>query len=210
MRWGRRLQLVAVAVAIVAYSGLSHYSNSNPQSRDLATILALAPMLTIGFALIWRWNGILLAVLLSLVALLFLRRYWPLLTNNFSIVYLIQQCGFYVLMSLTFGRSLLTGRVPLCTQLADKVHGPLSPLELRYTRSVTLSWTLFFLANLAVTFVLFAFAPLRIWSLFVNFFSLPLVLLMFVAEFAVRRRVLPQVQRHGLLATLRVYFASPP
>jgi hypothetical protein len=31
-----------------------------------------------------------------------------------------------------------------------------------------------------------------------------LVLLMFVAEFAVRRRVLPQV--HGLLATMRIYF----
>ncbi|MEA3175818.1 MAG: hypothetical protein QOF42_3229, partial [Gammaproteobacteria bacterium] len=71
---------------------------------------------------------------------------------------------------------------------------------------VTLAWTLFFVGNLAVTFVLFAFAPLRIWSFFVNFVSLPLVLLMFVVEFAVRRRVLPQVQRHGLIATLRIYF----
>jgi uncharacterized membrane protein len=210
MRWGRRLQLIAVAVFIVAYSGLSHYSNSNPQAHDLATILALAPLLTIGVVLVWRWNGMLAAVLLSLVAALLLHQCWPLLTRNFSIVYLIQQCGFYVLMALTFGRSLLKGRIPLCTQLADKVHGPLSELELRYTRSVTLAWMLFFMANLAVTFALFAFAPLRIWSLFVNFCSLPLVGLMFVAEFAVRRRVLPQVQRHGLIATLRVYFASPP
>ena len=31
---------------------------------------------------------------------------------------------------------------------------------------------------------------------------------MFVAEYAVRRRVLPQVQRRGILAAVRVYFAS--
>jgi len=40
--------------------------------------------------------------------------------------------------------------------------------------------------------------------------SLPLILLMFVAEYAVRHRVLPKVQRNGLIATLRVYFANPP
>jgi hypothetical protein len=33
---------------------------------------------------------------------------------------------------------------------------------------------------------------------------------MFVAEYTVRRRVLPQVQRSGLIATLRVYFADSP
>jgi uncharacterized membrane protein len=44
---------------------------------------------------------------------------------------------------------------------------------------------------------------------FVNFCSLPLMLLMFAAEYSVRRRTLPQVQRSsGLIATLRVYFAD--
>jgi uncharacterized membrane protein len=125
-------------------------------------------------------------------------------------VYLVQQTGFYSIMAFTFGRSLRKGRVPLCTQLADKVHGPLSALELRYTRQVTLAWVIFFLCDVAANFLLFAFAPLSIWSVFVNFCSLPLILLMFVAEYAVRRRVLPQVQRNGLIATLRVYFADSP
>ena len=69
---------------------------------------------------------------------------------------------------------------------------------------------IFFLLNLAATILLFAFVPLRIWSLFVNFCALPLILLMFVAEYLVRRRVLPQVHRSGLIATLRVYFADSP
>jgi uncharacterized membrane protein len=51
---------------------------------------------------------------------------------------------------------------------------------------------------------------LRIWSLFVNFLSVPLILLMFGAEYAVRRRALPQVQTSSLIATLRMYFANPP
>jgi len=125
-------------------------------------------------------------------------------------VYLLQQCGFYCIMAVTFGRSLRKGSVPLCTQLADKVHGPLSDLELRYTRNVTLAWVMFFLLNLAATILLFAFVPLRIWSLFVNFCTLPLILAMFVAEYMVRRRVLPQAHRSGLIATLRVYFADSP
>jgi uncharacterized membrane protein len=210
MASGRRLQLAAVVVFFIAYSLLSHYSNSNAQAQDLGAGLALAPMLTLGLVLLWRSSGALIAVLAAAAAALLLQHYWPLFTENFSIVYLIQQCGFYAIMAFTFGRSLFKGQVPLCTQLADKVHGPLSALELRYTRSVTVAWVIFFLLNIAVNCVLFEFAPLRLWSLFVNFLSLPLILLMFVAEYAVRRRVLPKVQRNGLIATLRVYFANPP
>jgi uncharacterized membrane protein len=209
MTAGRRLQLAAVAVFFIAYSALSHYSNLNPQAQTLGAGLALGPMLIIGFVLIWRLSGAALAVLAAAAAGFLLQRYWPLLTQNFPIVYLIQQCGFYAIMAFTFGRSLLSGRIPLCTQLADKVHGPLSALELRYTRHVTIAWVIFFLLNAAVTILLFEFASMRSWSLFVNFFSLPLILLMFVAEYAVRRRVLPKVQRNGLIATLRVYFANP-
>ena len=210
MASGRRLQLAAVAVFFIAYAGLSHYSNSNPQAQDLGAALALAPVLAIGFVLIWRWSGALAGLLAAAAAAFLVHHYWPLFTRNFSIVYLIQQCGFYAIMAFGFGRSLLKGRVPLCTQLADRIHGPLSAAELRYTRKVTIAWVVFFLLNMTVTGVLFAFAPLRIWSLFVNFLSLPLFLLMFAAEYAVRRRALPQVQTSSLIATLRMYFANPP
>jgi uncharacterized membrane protein len=210
MASGRRLQLAAVLLFFIAYSVLSHYSNLNPQAHDLRTLLALAPMLSLGLVLLWRWSGALAALLAAAAAAYLLRAFWPLFAQNFAIVYLVQQIGFHSLMAFTFGRSLRKGSVPLCTQLADKVHGPLSALELRYTRQVTLAWVFFFLCSVAANFLLFEFAPLRLWSVFVNFCSLPLILLMFVAEYAVRRRVLPQVQRNGLIATLRVYFADSP
>jgi uncharacterized membrane protein len=209
MRWRRRLQLAAVGVFFVAYSVLSHYSNSHADERDLATILALAPMLTLGLVLLWRWRGTLTALLSALAVGALCWRLWPLFKQNFSLVYLAQQLGFYGLLALSFGSSLMPGRTPLCTQLADKVHGPLGPAELRYTRQVTAAWAWFFVANIAVTLLLYSFAPLKVWSLFGSFCALPLIGLMFAVEYAVRRRVLKQVYTGGLIATLRVYFADP-
>jgi uncharacterized membrane protein len=208
MSWKRRLQLAAVIVAIIAYSGLSHYSNSHAQARDLATGLALAPMLTLGAVLAWRWLGPVLALLAALATALLLFEFRSGLTRNFSLLYFVQQFGFYSVMALSFGSTLIRPRVPLCTLLADKVHGPLTPQELRYTRQVTVAWTLFFILNMLATWLLFELAPLKVWSIFVNFASLPLLALMFLGEYLVRRQVLPQVHSGGIIATLRVYFAA--
>ena len=210
MRWRRRLQLAAIIATVVAYAGLSHYSNSAAKTHDLGVGLALGPLLSVGLLLLWRWTHLSVALLGAAAAAALLRHYWPVLEKNFSAVYLLQEGGFYGLMAASFGQSLLGRRVALCTQLADKVHGPLSPQEVLYTRRVTAAWAFFFILITAATLSLFVFAPLRIWSLFANFCVLPLIGLMFVAEYAVRRRILPQAPRRGILAAVRVYFASSP
>jgi uncharacterized membrane protein len=210
MRWRRRLQLAAIILFVVAYAGLSHYSNSIAKTHDLGVALAFGPVLTLGLLLIWRWTHLMVALLAAAAAVLLLRHLWPSFERNFTWVYLLQEGGFYSLMAASFGQSLLGGRVALCTQLADKVHGPLTPREVLYTRRVTAAWAVFFLWITALTLGLFAFAPLRIWSLFANFCVLPLIGLMFIAEYAVRRRVLPQIPRRGILAAVRVYFADSP
>jgi uncharacterized membrane protein len=206
----RRLQLAAAAAFLFAYAGLSHYGNAVAKTHDLGVFLALAPALTVGLALLWRWTHPAVAFSAAAAAALVLRRYWPVLEQNFSVVYLLQEAGFYSVMSLSFGLSLRASRVALCTQLADKIHGPLTAKEVLYTRRVTAAWTLFFVSVTAATVALFVFAPLRTWSLFANFYVWPLMGLMFVAEYAVRRRVLPQAPRRGILAAVRVYFASSP
>jgi len=208
MCWRRRLQLAAIILFVVAYAGLSHYSNSVAKTRDLGVGLAFGPVLTVGLLLIWRWTHLLVALLAAAAAALLLRHFWPSFEKNFAWVYLLQEGGFYSLMAASFGQSLLGGRVALCTQLADKVHGPLTAQEVLYTRRVTAAWAVFFLLITALTWGFFMFAPLRIWSLFANFCVLPLIGLMFIAEYAVRRRALPQLPRRGILAAVRVYFAG--
>jgi uncharacterized membrane protein len=207
MRWGRRLQYAAACLALAAYAGLSHYSNSTG-AHELGAALALTPFTVLALVLAWRWTP-LAAVLLAAALAALLYRVWPLLERHFPWFYLGQETAVYSLLGLTFARSLLPGQLALCTQLADKLHGPLSPREELYTRRVTAAWTVFFFAIAAVSLLLFLRAPLRIWSIYINFCVLPLVGAMFVAEYLVRRRVLPQVKRAGLLATVRVYFASP-
>ena len=208
MRWRRRLQLAAIIAFIVAYAGLSHYSNSVAKTHNLAVWLALGPVLTVGLLLLWRWTHPLVVVPAAAAAALLLRNYWPILEMNFPVVYLLQEGGFYSLMALSFGQSLLKRREALCTQLADKVHGPLTPQELLYTRRVTAAWALFFVLITVATVILFVFASLELWSLFANFCVVPLIGLMFAGEYAIRRRVLPQLPRRGILAAVRIYFAS--
>jgi uncharacterized membrane protein len=135
---------------------------------------------------------------------------WPTLEKNFSLLSLIQETSVYVLLGFTFSRSLGHGRVALCTRLADQLHGPLSPREVTYTRSVTGAWSVFFFACAVLSVALYVTAPLRIWSVYINFCTAPLIAAMFAAEYWVRRRVLPHTQSGGFMATVRVYFASAP
>jgi uncharacterized membrane protein len=211
IRIGRRLQIAAVFALIAAYAGLSHYCNARAGedgARSLGAALALAPLLIVGSALLWRSAGPLTALLLAVLAAAILHHYWPLLEGNFSKVYLLQECSLWGLLAYGFGRSLRAGSTAVCTELADKVHGPLTPGEMRYARQVTAAWACFFGIITALNLGLYLAAPLRVWSLFVNFATLPLVAVMFAAEYAVRRRVLPQADRSGILATVRVFLAS--
>jgi uncharacterized membrane protein len=187
---------------------LSHYSNSVAGGRDLGTALALVPIAVVATLLAWRTVPPTVAVLLYAGLAGLLVGLWPVLRQNYPLIILLQDSSIYGLLGFTFGRSLMPGRVALCTQLADKEHGPLSAQEVRYTRQVTAAWTVFFFVIAAASILLFVAAPLRIWSLFINFCVLPLVGAMFIAEYQVRRRVLPGVKRTGLLAALRVYLAA--
>jgi len=119
-----------------------------------------------------------------------------------------QHVGFNSLMGLVFGRTLLPGREPLVTGLARLIHEHMTPVLLRYTRQVTVAWTLFFLGSAALSVLLFLWAPIEAWSVFANILSLPLVALMFVVENEVRKRVLPPEDRVSILATFRAFRAS--
>jgi uncharacterized membrane protein len=207
LRVGPGLQIAAACALLAAYTGLSHYCNTHG-IRALGAALALTPPLGVGLSLLWRSARPWIAGPLTVAAAVLLYDCWPQLEKKFSMVYLIQECGMYGLLAFGFGRSLGAGHTALCTRLADRLHGPLTPQELRYTRQVTGAWAVFFGILTATILALYMFAPRAIWSLFVNFLALPLVGLMFIVEYAVRRRLLPDSERRGVLATVRVFLSS--
>ena len=95
-----------------------------------------------------------------------------------------------------FAASLAPGREAIITGFARQLRGPLPTNIIRYTRRVTWAWCVFFSAQLLISLLLFLFARVAVWSLFVNLLNLPLVVLMFGTEYTYRRMRYP-IQSHG-------------
>jgi uncharacterized membrane protein len=203
-----RVPLIISGAVIAAYAGLSYYSSANPAAKGLGAGLSVGPVLLIAIALLWRWVHPLAAAAVTALLAAALYRYWPQLEAHFEWADLAQQAGMFGLLTVTFARSLCGGRVPVCTQLADKLHGPLLAEEVVYTRRATRAWTVFYaILTLAIVLLFFA-APLKVWSMFVNFGTYGLIALMFAVEHVIRGRALPHAPHPGLLASIRQFLVG--
>lgn len=197
------IRTVIVGILALGYSLLAHLSTAQGGHGTLGALLAIGPVGLLALIFAWRSARRVLGLTAWLSAALLVAAHWYELKAQFVWVYLIQQVGIYFLLGSSFGRTLAPGRVPLCTQMAHRVHGALSADALRYTRQVTMAWTLFFAINTAALMILFFSAPVRVWSAFANFGIPILIITMFAIENRVRRRVLPNMAHAGIIATIR-------
>ena len=209
-RW---LRPALVAALVLLYALLEHYTSTTaaatPRTAALGAALAATPLLLAWLLFARRLARAWISLPLGLLSAgLVLFSCWRQIEHNFPLMYMLQEVGVYLMLAFGFGRSLLAGQVPLCTHWANMLHGPLSEPVQRYTRSVTLAWTIFFVAVGCTSALLYRFAPLRVWSVFSNFLTLPLAALMFAIEYELRRRRLPWMRRAGLADTARAYFAT--
>ncbi len=111
-----------------------------------------------------------------------------------------------------FGRTLLGGREPLISQISRRLNDGLDPNIVAYTRHATLAWTTFFGAQIAGSALLYVFAPISVWSFFINVLNTPLLVLMFGAEYLTRIALHPDHARIPILKTIEVFakdFAVP-
>jgi len=110
----------------------------------------------------------------------------------------------YTTLLMTFAFTLRPGHDPLICAMARRLHGPISDELARYTRWVTIYWTGFFAVQLLASILLFVFAPLVVWSFFVNILDIPLVVTAFAAEYMVRLRYLSDPPRHSLAMIVKM------
>ena len=204
MSWWRGAGMLAAAVVTAGYALAVHYSNSHPGSGAAGATLSLLPLLLPGWLLRRSWRPV-WWVAAALGAALVIVAAWPLLTRNYPGLYLLQQLGAYLALGIGFGMTLRRGQIPLCTRIAAQVQRPLPEAVARYTRAVTLVWTMLFLMLALTLMATFLLLPLRLWSLYANFVAPLIIGMMFAAEALARRRALPPPQRTGLLAWLRLY-----
>jgi uncharacterized membrane protein len=158
--------------------------------RYVPMALALAAIeVVVGAMLVlrrWRQGRVWLAAVLALGTLRVLVA-WDAPQNVLAVQSGLSHGLLYGWLLLLFGRTLLPGRQPLVTTLAIRLSGRLCAERDVYTRRVTQAWCLFCLFQLACSALLFATAPVAVWSLFVNVLDLPLLCLMFLGEYAIRR-----------------------
>jgi uncharacterized membrane protein len=205
------VRAVAIGLALTAYVLLSHYVSSLAPGGSRFAAVALVPYLAVALVLAWRSRQRALWLLSCGALALITWRHLDAIGDRAAWVYFIQHVSGNAMLALAFGATLTKGCVPLCTRIASAVHATMEPRLVRYTRQVTLAWTIFLAANAAVSVVLFAYAPIVIWSTFANILGLPLVALMFAAEYLVRLRRLPDIKHVSILGAMRgfVHAARP-
>ena len=164
--WANGLRRTAIAAGVIGYPVLAHYSSTSPAAANppsLGVAVALAP--TVAFLLWLSWRSLprpaMLGLSLSMGGLLWAA--WPSLEQNFNWLYYLQHAGTNALLAMAFGATLAPGRQPLISRLAESLRGDLPAAVARYTRQVTLAWTVFFIAIALISSALFFFASIATW-----------------------------------------------
>lgn len=195
------LLLLMVAWVVAAHVGSTGWGNASFNAAVGVLPIAVAVLMAL-----WRLPQWFLrtAGVLALGALL--AWLWPQLRHNVPLLYYLQHLGIHVALGVFFGKSLLGPGEALITRMARRIFAhELSARKVRYTRGVTLAWTVFFFVNALVSTLLFIWAPPAIWSIHANLLTGPLVGVMFLVEHIWRMCVLPPHERPGLAAIVQAY-----
>ena len=175
-----------IVLACVAYQYLVHVSVSNAQTGLFRTMLLWLPLAALAGWILARSRNkpLWLAALAAGGVVVYLAERQERL--GLAAVSGISHATVYLFLLWYFGSTLAPGREPIITRFARSVHGTLQPGMELFTRRLTIAWCVFFAAQLIVSALLFALAPLNAWSLFINLLNLPLLVVMFAGQFVYR------------------------
>jgi len=194
-------RVALIAAGVIVYQVLVYCIVVYRPDDGLGEALMIAPLLVIAVCVLVRMprGRVLLAILAAAGILGFLA--WRESGASPALLYPVPYLIVYLGLLWLFGRTLRAGHQPLVTLLASHVHGELAPPMLRYTRQVTWAWCIFFAAMGLTSMLLFLFAPLAVWSMFNSLLNLPLVVAMYLVEYAWRLWRFPD-HPHASIATV--------
>lgn len=208
MKPARWFKATLVALVVLGYPVLMHLLLTSGQWPVSTLLLGLAPLTGLPLALLAArriaWG------LATLTALIAASGYgWSTLLHSPDWIYLMQNVSMQCLLAWVFGHTLRPGHEPLISQIARRIHGAgYNPTIAAYTRRATWAWALFSLAMALISIVLFAAAPLPIWSFFVNVVAQILLGLMFVLEYIARRYCLRDIAHVPFLKGISMYWEN--
>ena len=201
--WGFAWKSLLV-VACIAYQWALHSAVVAGGGGPTSHVLAYAPLVVLACWVLLRYRHKLvwLGALAAAAGMIYLMQRDP---AGLAAAYGIPHAAINLLLLGLFASTLGRGREPLITRLARRVHGTLTPLHEAYTRKLTVFWCVYFAVQVLVSCLLFAFAPLWVWSLFVNLLNVPLLVLAFVGEYLFRVSRFPQLPHVSIAQAVRAF-----
>jgi hypothetical protein len=197
-----RLAQAPVVVVLLVAPPVAHLALMMHRGMELAGFLiALQAVLVTWIALASRASRV-FRLAACAVVLLFVIVLWRFTGGGPVVASGVPHAMVYLALLTIFATSLESGglesgglepgrpepeREAVATMLARISRGHLSPEIIQYTRRVTWAWCWFFVAQLSISFLLLVFAPLDVWSVFINLCNLPLIVLMLGGEFVYRQ-----------------------
>ncbi|MBK6852137.1 MAG: hypothetical protein IPG93_11065 [Burkholderiales bacterium] len=198
---------IALALAAVAYAAGSHLLMTWFGDSPLAMLAQFGPVAVLGIVGLWRSGQRGLALVITAVVVLLIERVFNGAETSPQQVYLLQYSAINIGVGLWFASSMRVGSQPLISRVAERVHGHLDPVMAAYTRRVTLSWVIYFVVAVGVSFVLYLFADFERWSLFANVLTPIGGCSLFVGEYLLRYRLHPEFERVSMAAAVRAWRA---
>ena len=205
--------VITAALTGAAFLALAFLGFSGRLPPLASVALALFPLVAGAVAVGWRTRArwFVIAGVIALLAAAFF--YNPVLAAHISTLWFVQHVSIHLLLAVYFGRTLLPGAEPLVTRIARAMRPSMPQQVVEYTRAVTVAWTIYFVVMAALSAALYFGSSLAVWSAFANFVCGPAVALMFLFEFAVRRRRMP-ASHHATIAQslegFRALVRAPP
>ena len=199
---------VWVALAVIVSAGLALLAHGALVDRLPAQVGAAVSLVPIALLVAWilrrsRHRAGAIAGLVVLAATVSF--WWSGLERHFADVFFVEHAAGNLALAILFGRTLLPGHEALVTRFARVLHPALPPEVERYTRHVTLAWTILFTTLFALSCALHFAGLQAAWSVLANIVNPVAIVAMFVIEYGVRHRVLPDWHRVGIIGSVRAF-----
>jgi uncharacterized membrane protein len=203
----RVLRLALVSAAGAVYLGLGYLTAASERAPLLGIFIGITPLGAVALVAAWHSRARALALLACVACAALFVLNLDQLRSHAAWLYFVQHAGAMTLLCIAFGSTLAGAHsAALCSRIASVViSAPLDASYFRYTWKVTLAWTIFFGVVALVSVLLFFLGPIELWSVFANLLTAPLLGAMFVGEYLVRQRVLPDRPHVSVVETIRAY-----